>query len=619
MKSLKHKIMIPIFVLSTLGFILISLIGYMEAKRIILKKVELVACEKVEKLTIKIDSRLEKWTSEVKILSTNPTIKSMNFDEFTKYYNSNIKLFTDYEVAFIADKSGNYKATNYFSGNLIDREYFHKALEGQTVISNPLISKSTGNPIIIVAVPIKDSSENVIGIFGVTIKLSLLTDIINSETLGDTGYAYMISTDGLVMAHKNKALIYKDNMLKNKNKDIADIAKLMIAGKAGVNYYEYEGKKKLIAFRPIVPTGWSIGMSAYNSEIAKSVTTFKYYICIISSITIILIIIALYFFSNTLVKPINKLKSYMEIAANGDLSVHSDICSNDEIGVLSDSFNSLLKENKKLLEETIKYDKLKTEFFSNISHELRTPLNIIFSTTQLVTMYNNSTPSQLNGEKLNHHICTIKQNCYRLLKLVNNLIDLTRLDSGFIELNLENKNIIDMIENITLSTADYVESKSRQLIFDTDVEEKIMAFDEEKLERVMLNLISNAVKFTKPNDTIEVIICDRKDTLLIKVKDSGIGIPSDKQEIIFQRFRQVDPLYNRNQEGSGIGLSIVKSLIELHGGTISVDSIYGKGTEFIIELPARLVDQKEDSAPTHELSKQSNVEKVHIEFSDIYN
>jgi signal transduction histidine kinase len=165
----------------------------------------------------------------------------------------------------------------------------------------------------------------------------------------------------------------------------------------------------------------------------------------------------------------------------------------------------------------------------------------------------------------------MKQNCYRLLRLINNLIDITKIDSGFINLNLQNKNIVEVIENVTLSTVEYVESKCRTIIFDTDVEEKIMAFDPEKIERIILNLISNAVKFTKPQDQIEINVYDKKENIIISVKDTGIGIPKEKQKIIFERFRQVSPLLNRTHEGSGIGLSLVKSLVEMHtGNKISV-------------------------------------------------
>ncbi len=307
----------------------------------------------------------------------------------------------------------------------------------------------------------------------------------------------------------------------------------------------------------------------------------------------------------------------MEIAGSGDLSIRCDIDSKDEIGVLSNSFNYMISENKRLLEETLKYDKLKTEFIANMSHELRTPLNIIFSTTQLFSLLIKKGES-LNTEKLSSYTSGVKQNCYRLLRLVNNLIDMTKIDSGFVKIDLENGNIVEVVEEITQSTAEYVHTMERTIIFDTDVEEKIMAFDAEKLERIFLNLISNATKFTKPGDTIEVNLFDKDDYVVISVKDTGKGISEENLAQLFQRFKQVDPLLNRSHEGSGIGLSIVKALVEMHEGTIEVKSIKDKGTEFIITLPARIIQNGVDATQKSNFKSQYNVEKIKIEFSDIY-
>ena len=201
---------------------------------------------------------------------------------------------------------------------------------------------------------------------------------------------------------------------------------------------------------------------------------------------------------------------------------------------------------------------------------------------------------------------------------MNNLIDITKIDSGFMELNLKNENIVEVVEEITLSTAEYVKSMSRTIIFDTDIEEKIMAFDEEKMERILLNLISNAIKFTSPGGVIEVSIYDKDTHIIISVKDNGKGIPEDKLTQIFERFKQVDSLLSRSHEGSGIGLAIVKSLVELQGGKISVKSNIKEGTEFIITLPVNIIPDNANDRSQKSLINQTNVEKIQIEFSDIY-
>lgn len=276
------------------------------------------------------------------------------------------------------------------------------------------------------------------------------------------------------------------------------------------------------------------------------------------------------------------------------------------------------ERSKKLLNETIVSETLKTEFFSNLSHELRTPLNVILSTLQLLDIYTKDSSVNKRAGRYNKYTNIMKQNCYRELRIVNNMIDITRLDAGFFELKLQNCNIVSIVENITLSVTEYIKNNSINLFFDTDIEERIIACDRSNIERIILNLLSNSIKFTKQGGSMTVSIHEKKESIIISIKDTGIGIPADKLNIIFDRFRQVDRSLTRNQEGSGIGLAIVKSLVELHGGKIYVHSEYGKGTEFKIELPIKVLHEENNIYKIVEDESQGRIDMIRIEFSDIY-
>lgn len=276
------------------------------------------------------------------------------------------------------------------------------------------------------------------------------------------------------------------------------------------------------------------------------------------------------------------------------------------------------ENNIKMLGEALEFNKLRTEFFANISHELRTPLNIILGTVQLLNLDMRSGIVSITSKDIVRHVKVIKHNCYRLLRLINNLIDITRIDSGYLKPDMHNCNIVEVIEDITQSAVQYAESNGLTLVFDTDVEEKLMACDPEKMERLILNLLSNAVKFTEPGGSITVNIHDMKEKIAISVKDTGIGIPEDKQDLIFERFVQVDNLLTRHHDGSGIGLSIVKSLVEMHNGTICVKSQLGKGSEFITELPVKILHvENENSKYRFKQIQRDQIDRVFIEFSDI--
>ncbi|WP_432666265.1 Cache 3/Cache 2 fusion domain-containing protein [Wukongibacter baidiensis] len=459
--------------------------------------------------------------------------------------------------------------------------------------------------------PISDKDGKVIGAIALGYKAlnNHLRKTLDDIKVGKTGYVYVMNSNGDVFVHPNST---------GENIGDFDFSKEIIKKKNGIIKYTFQGVSKLAAYRYFEPWDWYIVTTANYEDLESPSKSILYAIFIVALIILLIGVLLAFFLSQKLVTPVNKLIECMQIAKQGDLSIQSDIHSNDEIGVLSDSFNSMIKENKRLLEETINYNKLKTEFFSNISHELKTPLNIIFSTTQLFALHNNDSAHSIDSTNFSKYVHIIKQNCYRLLRLVNNLLDITRIDTGFMTLSLANENIIEIVENITLSTSEYIKSKSRTIIFDTDIEEKIMAIDPEKIERIMLNLISNAVKFTRHGDKISVTVYDEGDHIQISVKDTGIGIPEDKLKMIFERFKQVDSLLSRRHEGSGIGLSLVKALVEMHDGKISVKSKTNEGTEFIMELPVKCIDNDSETEKMNDFAQNGNVEKIQIEFSDIY-
>jgi PAS domain S-box-containing protein len=277
-----------------------------------------------------------------------------------------------------------------------------------------------------------------------------------------------------------------------------------------------------------------------------------------------------------------------------------------------------IEKNLTIINESKIYENLRTEFFANISHELRTPLNVILGSVQLVNLFLDDENKPINITKLKKYPRIIQQNCFRLLRLINNLIDITKIDSGYLDLNLENRNIVSVIEDITLSVAEYIQNKEINLIFDTETEERLLAVDSDMIERIMLNLLSNAIKFTQPGGSIYVNLYEANNNFVISVKDTGIGIPEDKLDKIFNRFTQVDKSLTRSREGSGIGLSLVKSLVELHDGTIKAISSFGYGSEFIIKLPIKINASKEKVYTQEEVVNQAHVERIHIEFSDIY-
>lgn len=282
----------------------------------------------------------------------------------------------------------------------------------------------------------------------------------------------------------------------------------------------------------------------------------------------------------------------------------------EEIIGVSFDVTSEVKANTQM-QKTLK---MQEEFFTNISHELKTPLNVIYSTIQLFNIYFKNGTLEEKKDTILKYTSTITQNCHRLSKLINNIVDISKIEAGFYELNLSNNNIVEIIEDIVMSVTDYTKSKGLDIVFDTDEEEKIIACDPEKIERIILNLLSNAIKFTEKGGKICVDIHDKDKFVEISVCDDGIGIDNNYLKLIFDRFKQVDKSLSRNAEGTGIGLSLVKSIVELHGGTIHVESKFGKGSKFTVKLPVRKVAQ-ENTIYSSRMGNKN--ESIKVELSDI--
>ena len=281
--------------------------------------------------------------------------------------------------------------------------------------------------------------------------------------------------------------------------------------------------------------------------------------------------------------------------------------------------------NEKILSEQIdalqKCIEKNNDFFTNIAHELKTPLSVVIGAVQLLELNTCLRGVKEKGQepdksesRLERSISIIKCNCFRMLRLTHNLLDVTRAQAGYQTLNPVNCDLDLLLEEIVLSVKPYAEERQLELNYNPSPRKIILAVDMEKIERIILNLLSNAIKFTKPGGSICITSYPSRGRAFICVQDSGVGIPSDKQKEIFERFRQSGHAPNIELKGSGIGLSLVKAFVDLHKGNITVKSELGKGAEFIIDLPIRLVSTESEIPAAAELNS-GITEAAKLEFS----
>lgn len=257
-------------------------------------------------------------------------------------------------------------------------------------------------------------------------------------------------------------------------------------------------------------------------------------------------------------------------------------------------------------------DELKTQFFANVNHELRTPLTLMLAPLKAILDGKMGRLSPLLRDALE----TMQRNGYKLLKLINNLLDLTKLEEGRMRLKPRMLNFVEFVTPLLASVKPLADHKKIRLYFQHPPHPVELSIDPDQFEKVVFNLLSNALKFTPNNGKITLYVEERDDTAVLTVEDTGVGIPPDMLESIFSRFSQVDGSKSRAQEGTGIGLALAREIVTLHRGAIRAESQLGKGSRFIVELkrgedhfPADILDRRIEDQPVAPKRRETDFEE----------
>lgn len=266
-------------------------------------------------------------------------------------------------------------------------------------------------------------------------------------------------------------------------------------------------------------------------------------------------------------------------------------------------------------EKKTKQEEIKNEILANISHEFKTPVNVIYSAVQTQDLIK----EKASIDEIVKYNKIIKQNCNRLTRLINNFIDTSRFNKDTVKGEFVYKNIVEITEYLTMAVVPFAKSKRLNLIFDTSDEEMYCLIDKELYDRLILNLLSNSIKYSRTNGNIKVELSDLGESIQILVEDDGIGIDKYHLKEIFSRFERVDKSYSRNTEGCGLGLNIVKNIVSIHEGTIEVKSKKEEGTKVFIKLPKYEGHIDDNIKGGHRLEDNKYVKyEVEVEMSDIY-
>ncbi len=437
-------------------------------------------------------------------------------------------------------------------------------------------SEELGNKVIIFAAPIMDKDENLIGAVTASVSIGRLHQIINgNDDIEEYVLVDLLDHAGNTIFSNNKS--YKKNtFLKQSKEDFESSDYYAIEADEGDGFLDFGGNH------------WQLHLQMPKAKAFAAIVSIRNQGILIGSILISISLFIVFFLSRKVIDPLLILKRAADEFGRGNLEKRVPVSSKDEIGELSLTFNKMaldlsssLTELERKNQELEKLDKLKDEFLSNTSHELKTPLNGIIGIAD--SMIDGAT-GKLQKESIKN-LRMISDSGKRLSNLVNDILDFSKLKNHEIAIQKKPIDIKSLANMVLLLSRHLLNGKEIELV--NSIPENLPAIlgDDNRLQQILLNLIGNAIKFTNSGKVDISAEQNNEKELTIIISDTGIGIPKEKFDSIFQSFEQVDASISREYGGTGLGLSITKTLIELHDGKIWLESEVDKGSKFLFTIP----------------------------------
>nr|WP_256973241.1 hybrid sensor histidine kinase/response regulator [Nostoc sp. T09] len=513
------------------------------------------AFQQVQRGVDEIEEWLHVRKVEVQTLANTSTVRSLDWSVAEPYLQSEVKRINKFFFFQIVIPNGSFSNTKVgrSTKNVKDRDYFQKALAGQSNISDPFISRSTGIPLIAIATPIwpnPGTDRSPIGVFQGNVKVDRITKVVNSLHYGNNSYAFALNSQGQAIVHPNAALMSTvekpaPSLLKIADRSLSAIAQQMVNKQQGIQLMEIDGTKKYVVYVPLQEANWSLALVIPRQNIESRLQFLDVIALIMGGLTV------------TMITVLWQVQAFEQ---------------------------AQLKKSKAAADTA---NRAKSEFLANMSHELRTPLNGILGCAQILLR------SKVLLEKEQYHVNTIEQCGSHLLTLINDILDLSKIEARKLELHPDDIHFPSFLQGI--AEICQIRAEQKGILFAYEPASNLptgVNVDVKRLRQVLLNLLGNAIKFTDEGQVtfkIEAIAQPfyngqtQKYCIRFCIEDTGIGIAPAELNKIFFPFEQVGEK-KRQTEGTGLGLAITRQLVQMMGGDIHVKSQVGRGSTFWFEL-----------------------------------
>lgn len=610
-KSLRFRL--PLFVLlGVLAPVLIgTIISSSRATQFIHDKTE----ENLKLQAEGLESQISQWIQTnilaAQNLSKHPSITSLDSSQQKPSLENILKTYKHLYVAHTTAPDGLNiaRSDNKAPKQYKDRAWFQGAMAGNEITFQTLISRTTGNPGVCFSTPISQQQKAIAAVLNICSHLDDVTEESGAVAFGETGFAFVVDNSGQVVAHPDLTLTSGDKLA---DYSFYPPVKRFLAGQEGYFTFTDEQNTEWVSQAARLNNGWGVFILQEKAEAFEEQTRFQQISVVIGGVTILIVSGITWFLAGNLVKPLQRLTEAAQKMSEGELDQSVEIDTKDELGILSNSFNSMtkqlqesfasLEDSNEQLEVRVQKrtaelevaNQTKDKFLANFSHELRTPLNGILGYAKIIQRGQNLESNQIEGLNI------IENSGNYLLNLINDILDFSAGTIDKIDLSPQNCDFSSLLAGVVGITK--ITAKEKNILFRYQTSGEMPSgiyVDEKRLKQVLINLLGNAIKFTEQGkvtltvSNLDVAKPDNYDqvptqTIRFKIEDTGVGISPENIKKIFQPFEQVGDVESR-RKGTGLGLSITKDLVELMGGKLEVTSQSGVGSTFWFDVALPVV------------------------------
>lgn len=584
--SLRLRLTVSIALLVVLPIALAITIVSIKAVHILQSQIE----EELILHTTALANNVIKWDEEMskilRTLSVQPDIITMDAKLQKPILERTLSIYPHVYLMSTLDLNGINvaRSDDELLKDYHDRSYFIEAIAGKLISRQILISRTTGQPAIVFSTPIKNEKNQIIGVTMLGTELVDVTEQVNAHRLGKTGFAFVVNEQGKILAHPEQSLAFNfENFI-----HYPPVKSVLQNSKNVPLHFTDENNIRWLSYGTTIKNGWGVILQIQEQEFLQKVSLFQKFAILFVLFILFIVSVLTWIVANHLVGPLSQMTQAATALANGQLTQELTINRYDELGQLAQTFNTMAKQLDESFKkigaknnELVKLNQEKNDFIGIVVHDLKNPLHVILNLAGMMQ----ETQESLSDETLREYAHYIQDSAEKMFLLINNLLDTDAIESGNINIHLEQVDILPITHYLVQIYQKQAKIKQINLHLHTLENQYIAFVSKDIMYQILDNLISNAVKYSPFGKNIYIHIYHTADKIRCEIRDEGPGLCEVDQSKLFSKFSRLQTKPTGGEHSTGLGLFIVKKLVTFMQGDVWCESELGYGTTFIVEFP----------------------------------